>query len=877
MNTLTNRGMRSLVIAVAFAFTLGFSQVAHAAWVWTGKGTDTHWGNENNWNKSAANPSTGIGAYFRYGPEGGQKNVSWASASTWDTAPLYVDAGSSNQDPWTFEADGPDSYGHTGNKPFNIGSTGSEGGDGYLSILSGTYSFYGVNVGQNTSDQSASKGWLSIGNESGGPKLTSTAYINVHNGELIVLNGIVEAKGESIIGNKGDGGLMIKGGKVTFFDNFLYVGNNGGTGTLTVSNGTVRVDSTAKFVTTSKSKGKGTIKLLNGGKLETTYIHYNDPGLSIMFDGGTLVSIKTTDSWIIGRNKLIDERNTITVGSNGGTIDTSGNAVKIPGIIADVSGENGSMTFKGGNTVTLSGANTYTGGTVIELGTKVIAGTAEAKNAVVNNLVVDGGKYFADTEGITVFEYSAGGLSLNNINVSFINCGDNTEAKVSSDGKKILVDFVARPWATVNGNTTWSALVEAVGGVPASDAIVSIKMAGNYTLTIDDDVTVGQLVFSTAGGSTLVVEGDKTLSVKGIEGIGIVEVQKGATFYADGNVSAQYIFNNGTVIKRVDDDVFLPFYGGSRGVYEVQKGTLKVSSAVKNAVNLGFVDDGMNQLVIIKGGATFDLNGYNDCSVAVRLEEKAILKNTRANIVQDNAQVKQLILTGNATVTASAQFGMVAPGHNETRIDLGENTLSVKGSSQFWLVNTTINGEGTVAVEENGFLYVTKKDVKGDKCTVRIGSKGGSKGQLAVGATMTVRNFINANAERIWGDGTLKVTGLFTLGETKITTSKMELGDGVTIKVTGTTPQEVSSAFSASGTIKVDTSEITADKFASAENGLIPVLTIPQGSYDSCKEAFKSWQISGIDASMRSLRWRQNGNNMTLYVARPGGTKIIIR
>ena len=453
-------------------------------------------------------------------------------------------------------------------------------------------------------------------------------------------------------------------------------------------------------------------------------------------------------------------------------------------------------------------------------------------------------------------------------------------------------------WSTLRGNNELSSNDTVCINVTKNDAM----------LTVDEDVNVAWIEFVNGSGAKLVVAEGKALSAKSIVGVGsvevetgatvyvdsisgvnsildngtlsaksivgggIVEVKEGATFYADGNVSAQYIFNNGTVIKRVDDDVSLPFYGASRGVYEVQKGTLKVSSVVKNVDNLGFVDDGKNenQLVVIKGGATFDLNGYRDCCVAVRLEEGAILKNTRAHIDYYSAQVKQLILAGNATVTASTKFGMLAPGYTETRIDLGENTLSVEGPWQFWLVNTTINGKGTVAVEEDGVLYVTQGDVNGEECTVRIGENG----ELAVGATMTVRNFINANAKSIWGNGTLKVTGLFTLGETKIT-SKMELGDGATIKVTGTTPQEVSSAFSASGTIKVDTSEITADKFASAENGLIPVLTIPKGSY---KEAFKSWQISGKDASVRSLRWRQNGTDkMTLYVIRPGGIKIIVR
>ena len=189
--------------------------------------------------------------------------------------------------------------------------------------------------------------------------------------------------------------------------------------------------------------------------------------------------------------------------------------------------------------------------------------------------------------------------------------------------------------------------------------------------------------------------------------------------------------------------------------------------------------------------------------------------------------------------------------------------------------NTKVEGSGMVRLNKGRILcYGT---VGGDIWSLEIGD--GSKLLLFNGfgnirSNLTVSNFVNKGSiETSNTIGTLIVKGVLTQGNS-IRDLKL---DGATIKVTGTTPQEVSYAFSASGTIKVDTSEITADKFASAENGeigLIPVLTIPKGLYS---EAFKSWQISGIDASMRSLRWRQNGNNMTLYVARPGGTKIIIR
>ena len=83
-------------------------------------------------------------------------------------------------------------------------------------------------------------------------------------------------------------------------------------------------------------------------------------------DGGTIRAAKDSERLIRSANNLY-----VTVGANGGTIDAAGYNVTIEEDLDNASGATGKMTFKGGGTVTLSGAINYTGGTTVEAGTVV--------------------------------------------------------------------------------------------------------------------------------------------------------------------------------------------------------------------------------------------------------------------------------------------------------------------------------------------------------------------------------------------------------------------------------------------------------------------------------------------------------------------------
>ena len=675
---------------------------------------------------------------------------------------------------------------------FNVanwtGSTGTFNGTSGTLSLTGSTKVFNVGNGTNSTGTVTKDGgdwscyYLRLGNNSGA---TGTF---THNG------GNLEVKTQFIAGlaNGGTGEFTINDGEVSV-NNYTYLGwNAGASGTLNLNGGTLVTKQVYKY------NGSATAAILN-------------------FNGGTLKAN------VVDGNGIIRSGVTVNVDAGGGTIDSNNLGINVGAAI----GGTGAMRFKGGNTILLNGANTYTGGTIIELGTKVRAGNTTAKDTIVGNLIIDCSTCFADADNIEVFEYSSGGLTKDN--VTFINEGDGTEAKVSDDGKKILVDFKARPWATVSADTTWSALVAAAGGAPASDASVSVKMTGDYTLTIDTDVTVGQIAFSNDGVSRLVINNGATLTVNDITGI-------------------SKITNKGTLVKTGDGTVAWPFNNASTGVTVVSNGILKVGS---------ITDSGIAQAVRVKSGATFDVNGKALIS-SVTLEEDSTFANTGGSIGNNANQTRAIVLEGNATINAGANFGLCG---NSPTLNLGSYTLSISGNGSFWLYGTTISGTGMVYANSWGLGV---NNTIGEDCTISVGPNS----KMAFNGSLSVKNFVNGAGAEPLNAGILTVTGELTPGSKMI--PKLTLASGATVKATGTA-QVVNTTFTATGAYTIDASEINKAQLDAATDERIPVLTVPTENKGG------TWTVSNPPVNGARAKWVNNGDGTsTLYIAKSTGTMMII-
>ena len=198
---------------------------------------------------------------------------------------------------------------------------------------------------------------------------------------------------------------------------------NVGAGVFTLNGGNVTLASGINQYIGCNSGSSGMLNL-NGGTLTARCLRRNNDGATAMvnFNGGTLKS-NYTDS-----RGLIAAGVGVSVLSGGGTIDSGNRAISIAAAMTGT----GAMKFKGGNTITLTGANTYTGGTTLELGTKLVASNADAKSAVLDNSLVIDGRAVLEVKTYDVLEAS-GLTAADTNNITLVNCAAGSTVGFDDD------------------------------------------------------------------------------------------------------------------------------------------------------------------------------------------------------------------------------------------------------------------------------------------------------------------------------------------------------------------------------------------------------------------------------------------------------------
>ena len=482
--------------------------------------------------------------------------------------------------------------------------------------------------------------------------------------------------------------------------------------------------------------------------------------------------------------------------------------------------------------------NSATG--TIEAGSQIEDASGSITNMVVWFEIPEGRKRVK-----VMFEYREDGIYATGIEAKCESNTGSTFVETYEGNGYALCDLrVTVPNAVwmLDGDKTWSELRN--GATLDHDEVVRIKVVDNdAVLTVDENVVVSQIAFSNGGGSTLVIADGATLTVDDISGI-------------------NNVVNNGTLVKTGDDTVAWPFNNASTGVTVVSNGTLKASSKTGT---------GTAHVVRVTSGATFDMNGIGDLNLVVRLEEGAHFVNNAANIGNTTSQAVRLALDGDATATAGKNFGLLAPALSDTFLELGSNTLTLDGTGGFWLCNTTITGDGTIAVE-SGTLQCARGDAIGENCTLNIGAS--AEFRIDGTKSLCVSNFCNGGKLQngnVYGGtayGTVVVNGTLTSGNAL---TNLTLTSGAAVKATGTV-QVVSGTFTATGEYTVDASDITKAQLNAAEGQRVPVMTVPTADKGGV------WSVANPLVPGCRAKWLDNGDGTsTLYVAKPTGLMVVFR
>ena len=685
------------------------------------------------------------------------------------------------------------------------------------------------------------------------------------------------------VGGGGTGGLAATTG------NTLTIGSVvGGTGEVAVGLGTV-AGSGAGTANTTAVLGDGKVVLtaantysggtsVNAGTLNVNGINAlggaNYGGLKIA--GGTLQYATTLTS-----GSDFSTGKGVNLGAGGGTIDTNGNAVSYAFGIAGAGG----LTKIGNNTLTLSAAGSYTGGTVINGGTlKVAANSATGTGAVTVNsggtlagTGTLGGAVTVNTGGtldpgasvgtLTVpgltlgvdallrFEFNISpandqvvvtglnGLTLNGGKFSLF--AEGTATAWGTDGSYNLFSYNGAILGTgtsaltvINGAAGHSYTFGSGGGfVTLTVATVGVisnwalatggtwNLAGNWSNGVPDQISATANLGAALGAAGIVtLDGGRTvggLTFSNANSYTVASGTGGSLTFQKSSGSADAMVLSGS------HTISAPVVLASNLAADIAaSSTLNVSGQVSGA-----------QSLTKRGNGTLVLGSANLYSLGTTLEA-GTLELGDANALGTAA----LSVTGSATVRAGA--AALAPAYNVSlvgavtaTVDSQANTFTLTG-----IVSNTA-GNGALTKTGSGTLVLAGTNTYGGATTVSAGTL--SVGDVQDGGIASSIGQSSAVAGNlVVNGGTLSYTGagastnrLFTIGTAGGTIAAS--GSGA-LNFTDVAPLTLTGADTARTLTLTGTSGASNTLFpALGDNGL--------GATSLTKSGAGTWQLSGTN------------------------------
>ncbi len=387
--------------------------------------------------------------------------------------------------------------------------------------------------------------------------------------------------------------------------------------------------------------------------------------------------------------------------------------------------------------------------------------------------------------------------------------GSPTVATSYNDGQYGIYDVQAMveqgtvEW-TLDQDRTWS---HYTGGVPFDDdtATIRIKVTGDSpTLTIDENVTVGRLVFENARGGGI----STNTIVVSAAGVSVGEIELGEnvrvavpTAYAQGAVtlgSGATIAYSGdaTVSGAISGDGCVEvasgrvtFSGSNRfsGGLVVKSGAVAVAGAAagENATSGSF--GAIDGRVTVESGGMVDVNGKNGLSYRYTLAGSGVamdgvaapgpivnlggaldIGSSNWNKAWTTWHAREFTLAGDVTIGVTGyDFGVVSystweTARQECYLNLGNHALTKSGSGVLWLWAgpTSVSGTGTLNIE-SGVVDVRKGKYTGLSSRIEIGANG----TLRNGSQVEVGTIVNNGRIEIvpyyhnYGTGSLAYTG----------------------------------------------------------------------------------------------------------------------
>ncbi len=507
--------------------------------------------------------------------------------------------------------------------------------------------------------------------------------------------------------------MTISGGDVTAPT--VYVGyGEGSRGRLDLNGGNL----TTTTLGLGFGEGSQGILNLNGGILTVNKLYGNNLlsfsiGTSeVHFNGGTLrlnAGGEIFNKFQPGRVMLEDD---------GGTIDTqSFTTATSLGLIGT-----GALTKSGNGTLTLSGANTYAGGTIITGGTLAVTGSVNHASA---NFDVGGTLKISGSGSVT--------NTLGRIGV----VGSVGSAQVSGGtwtNSSLLVGVSSDGTLEMTGGSVTASTTVLLGNLLFSTGQGTVNLNGGTLTAPQIQEGTGQGTF-TFGGGTLRLSADLSNLFSSFEPGDVTLAAGGGTIDTQGfAVASAYGFSGaGSLTKKGTGTLTLSGTNTHTGGTTIAGGVLSVAADA----NLG----GAGGTLTITGGTLRNTAGFTTTR-ATTLGAGGGTFQTDASLTQGGV----ISGTGGLTKTG-AGFLLLTAGNTYT----GGTTIT-GGSLQIGAGGTTGSIVGNVV--NNGYLFINRSD------TYTFGgaiSGTGALIQTSTGRTIYTGNSTHSGGTYVYSGGTLQL------------------------------------------------------------------------------------------------------------------------
>ena len=639
------------------------------------------------------------------------------------------------------------------------------------------YTISGNFITMNSSDGSAGTSIVFLsggGNNTISSNLTigdsGGLQINNQTGNTQTLSGIISGSNALSVNSTGAGGITLSGAN-TFSGGF------------TLLNGLVRIANTGNG-TSAGSLGTGSI-ILSGGTLSSstpTAARYINNSVTI--NGGITLGNVT---------------NTGTLNFNG-TIDLGGStralsidsAVNFNGIVS-----NGGLTKNGAGTLTLSGANSYTGATTINAGTLALG----ADNVIGDSsaVTVSGGTLDlgTQTETLDSIVLSSGILIRAGGNLTVTNTANfaGGTANITAAAGRITLNG-ATTLGNVIFNTGSSISIASNGIVLNANATVSANSVANFTTT---GVGVGNV---NLGGSS------RTITV-----------ENGAT------LNMGWKLSSGDLVKAGAGNFSLLADASSAGNLTVSAGNFSTSAAdqlsnsalvtVDSGATLSF--GGSDTVGSIAGSGNIDLGSNTLTSGSSSSTFAGVLSGAQGGITKTT--ISTLTLTGTNTYngTTTISNGILQIGGSGV-LGGGAYSGNISNSATFSYNSTAnqtlsgiISGTGSLTKNNTGTLTLSGTNTYNGSTTINGGTlvlagtnnssaitvaSGGTLAGSGTAGTITVSSG-GTLAATLAGAGNTTVSGTISPGDSAI--GSLTVGN-LTLNTGGTYTWQMGDATGAAGT-----------------------------------------------------------------------------